>query len=165
IEGDAIILATGYSARDIFQLLHNKGILIEAKPFALGVRIEHPQSIIDAAQYHYHLNLKRDPFLSPASYSLVEQITVRGVSSFCMCPGGIIAPASTADRELLVNGWSPSKRNNPYANSGIVVQVEIADAITTIKNEGLKINNDNPLVLMYFKKLVEQKEFNIGGVK
>ena len=95
--------------------------MIEQKSFALGVRIEHPQSIIDSIQYHCAV---RDKYLPPASYSLVEQVNDKGVFSFCMCPGGIIAPASTANEELVVNGWSPSKRNNPFANSGIVVQVE-----------------------------------------
>lgn len=124
-EADAFILATGHSARDIFELLHQKQILIEAKGFALGVRIEHPQALIDNIQYHCQV---RDEFLPPASYSLVQQVNGRGVFSFCMCPGGIIAPAATADGEVVVNGWSPSKRNNPFANSGMVVQVEAEDA-------------------------------------
>src|SRR6187399_1496930 len=132
IKGDAVILATGHSARDIFQLLHKKKILIEPKPFALGVRIEHPQSIIDTAQYHCSV---RDALLPPASYSLVQQVEGRGVFSFCMCPGGIIAPAATNPDELVVNGWSPSKRNNPYANSGMVVQVELKDAETYLKSK------------------------------
>jgi len=120
-EGDAVILATGHSARDIFELLHHKKILIELKPFALGVRVEHPQSLVDSAQYHCDL---RGEFLPPASYSWVQQVDGKGVFSFCMCPGGIIAPAATAPGELVVNGWSPSKRNNPFANSGIVVSIE-----------------------------------------
>lgn len=123
-EADAVILATGHSARDIFQLLHDKKILIEAKPFALGVRVEHPQSLIDSSQYHC---MVRDRFLPPAAYSLVQQVDGKGVFSFCMCPGGIVAPAATSPGELVVNGWSPSKRNNPYANSGIVVSVEEKD--------------------------------------
>jgi uncharacterized FAD-dependent dehydrogenase len=157
--GEAVILATGHSARDIFELLHHKNILIEAKPFALGVRIEHPQSIIDAAQYHC---LFRGDFLPPASYSLVEQVDGRGVFSFCMCPGGIIAPASTNPNEIVVNGWSPSKRNNPYANSGMVVSVDEE----IIKNSKLKIKSwDSPLSLMEFQKSVEQKAFTAGGGK
>jgi uncharacterized FAD-dependent dehydrogenase len=116
---DAVILATGHSARDIYELLNRKHILLEAKPFALGVRIEHPQSTIDAAQYHCDI---RSEHLPPAYYSLVEQIEDRGVFSFCMCPGGIIAPCATYEDEIVVNGWSPSKRNNPFANSGTVVQ-------------------------------------------
>ena len=154
IKGDAVILATGHSARDIFQLLNKKNILIEPKPFALGVRIEHPQSIIDSAQYHCTI---RDPFLPPASYSFVEQIGGKGVFSFCMCPGGIIAPAATNPGELVVNGWSPSKRNNPYANSGIVVQVELKDAEAYLKAK------QSPLILMDFQQVVEQKAFKAGG--
>lgn len=114
----AVVLATGHSARDIFELLHHKGIRIERKDFAMGVRIEHPQAIIDAAMYHCDL---RDPYLPPASYSLVQQVDGVGVYSFCMCPGGIIAPCATDQEEVVTNGWSPSKRNNPFANSGIVV--------------------------------------------
>jgi uncharacterized protein len=160
--GDSVILATGHSARDIFELLHHKKILIEAKPFALGVRVEHPQSLIDNAQYHC---LVRGGYLPPASYSLVQQVNGRGVFSFCMCPGGIIAPAATGPRELVVNGWSPSKRNNPFANSGMVVQVEIADAVREIK----KIKNktqpqpDEPLQLLRFQQKVEQQCFDAGG--
>jgi uncharacterized FAD-dependent dehydrogenase len=156
IKGDAVILATGHSARDIFQLLHAKQILIEPKPFALGVRIEHPQSIIDSAQYHCAV---RDAFLPPASYSLVQQVDGRGVFSFCMCPGGIIAPAATNPDELVVNGWSPSKRNNPYANSGMVVQVELKDAGAYL---GTK---QAALTLMEFQQAVEQKAFEAGGGK
>src|SRR5687768_733809 len=123
-EAAAFILATGHSARDICRLLHQKNILIELKPFALGVRIEHPQALIDRIQYHHE---QRDELLPPASYSLVEQVNGRGVFSFCMCPGGIIAPAATRPGEVVVNGWSPSKRNNPFANSGMVVPVEPGD--------------------------------------
>jgi len=126
---DAFILATGHSARDVFELLHAKKILLEPKPFALGVRIEHEQSLIDSIQYHCAANPSgRGPFLPPAAYSLVQQVNGRGVFSFCMCPGGIIAPAATSPGEIVVNGWSPSKRNNPFANSGMVVQVEMEDA-------------------------------------
>lgn len=154
---DAYILATGHSARDIFRLLQQKNILIEAKPFALGVRIEHPQSIIDAAQYHCDL---RSSNLPPASYSLVEQVQERGVFSFCMCPGGIIATASTDPGELVVNGWSPSKRNNPFANSGMVVQVAETDALKYFKKSSV-----DPLLLMDFQQSVEQKAYNAGGGK
>jgi uncharacterized FAD-dependent dehydrogenase len=157
LKADAFILATGHSARDIFQLLHERKILIEAKPFALGVRIEHPQSVIDSAQYHC---LIRDEFLPPASYSLVQQVDGRGVFSFCMCPGGIIAPAATNPEELVVNGWSPSKRNNPYANSGMVVQVELKDALTYLKK-----TTASPLSLMDFQQKIEQKAFVAGGGK
>lgn len=155
---DAVILATGHSARDIFELLHNKKILIEAKPFALGVRVEHPQSIIDSIQYHCPVELPRNEFLPPASYTLVQQVNERGVFSFCMCPGGIIAPAATSDGELVVNGWSPSKRNNPFANSGIVTAVEVKDFINFQKN-------NSPLSGMYFQQAVERKAFQYGGGK
>ena len=152
IEGDAVILATGHSAKDIFLMLHKKDIAIEYKPFALGVRVEHPQSLIDAVQYHC---IVRDEFLPPSSYSLVQQVDGKGVFSFCMCPGGIIAPAATNPNELVVNGWSPSKRNNPYANSGVVVSVEEKDVLAYEKN--------GPLAGMYFQQEVEQKAFAAGG--
>jgi len=153
-EADSIILATGHSARDIFELLHHKNILIEAKPFALGVRVEHPQNLIDTIQYHCTI---REDNLPPASYNLVQQINNKGVFSFCMCPGGIIAPAATTPGEIVVNGWSPSKRNNPFANSGMVVQVELNDII---KNEPIK---NNLLAMMYFQQHIEQRSFIAGG--
>jgi uncharacterized FAD-dependent dehydrogenase len=146
---DAVILATGHSARDIYELLNRKSILVEAKPFALGVRIEHPQEIIDAAQYHCDI---RSPFLPPANYSLVEQVGDRGVFSFCMCPGGIIAPCATYKEEIVVNGWSPSKRNNPFANSGTVVQVTLDD-----------VPGSDPLRMMNFQAEIEQTAFKLGG--
>jgi uncharacterized FAD-dependent dehydrogenase len=151
-EGDAVILATGHSARDIFELLHRQQILIEAKPFALGVRIEHPQQLIDSIQYHCP---ERGIFLPPASYSLVQQVKGRGVFSFCMCPGGIIAPAATSPGELVVNGWSPSKRNNPYANSGMVVAIEEKDFGSA----------GGPLAALNFQRQVEQAAFTAGGGK
>ncbi|ULQ52701.1 NAD(P)/FAD-dependent oxidoreductase [Flavihumibacter fluvii] len=151
-EGNAVILATGHSARDIFELLHHQHIFIEAKPFALGVRIEHPQELIDSIQYHC---VSRGEHLPPASYSLVHQVKGRGVFSFCMCPGGIIAPAATSPGELVVNGWSPSKRNNPFANSGMVVSVEEKDYGT----------KGGPLAAMQFQQAVEQKAFQLGGGK
>jgi len=159
------VLATGHSARDIFYLLHNKKILLEPKPFAMGVRIEHPQKLIDSIQYH--CTTERDTFLPPAAYSLVEQVNKRGVFSFCMCPGGIIAPAATEPGELVVNGWSPSKRNNPFANSGMVVQVEKEDAIRTLMDnkvvkESEQPEND-PLIFMKFQQFTEQKAFHAGG--
>jgi len=172
LAADAAILATGHSARDIFQLFHDKQLMIEAKPFALGVRIEHPQSLIDSIQYHCSV---RDGHLPPASYGLVEQVNERGVFSFCMCPGGIIAPAATTDGELVVNGWSPSKRNNPYANSGMVVQVETVDAkkyfeknptdFSNSKNLPISKIQNSPLLLMHFQQAIEQAAFIAGGDK
>ena len=164
ISGDVVILATGHSAKDIFTLLQSKHILIESKPFALGVRIEHPQSIIDSSQYHCTV---RNEFLPPASYSLVHQVGGRGVFSFCMCPGGIIAPAATNPNEIVVNGWSPSKRNNPYANSGIVVQVELKDAVHYFEKVGESISSleKDPLLLMKFQESVEKKAYEAGGGK
>ncbi|MEO6539194.1 MAG: FAD-dependent protein [Ferruginibacter sp.] len=172
--GEAYIIATGHSARDIFELFHKKNIFIEAKSFSLGVRIEHPQTLIDNIQYH--CTGKRSDYLPPASYSLVQQVSGRGVFSFCMCPGGIIAPASTANGELVVNGWSPSKRNNPFANSGMVVQVEVGDALKSLKGlrslkgsgilESLEsINENDPLLLMKFQQKIEQQAYDAGGGK
>jgi len=154
IDAEAVILATGHSARDIFHLLQTKNLQIEFKPFALGVRVEHPQSIIDTAQYHCEL---RNEHLPPAAYSLVQQVDGKGVFSFCMCPGGIIAPAATGPGEVVVNGWSPSKRNNPYANSGIVVNIEEKD-IQAFKKQ-------KALAGLYFQQSVEQKAFVAGGGK
>lgn len=150
---NVLILATGHSARDIYNLLHNSGIAIEAKPFALGVRIEHPQQIIDQAQYH---STVRGPFLPPSYYSLVEQADQRGVFSFCMCPGGIIAPCATGFDEIVVNGWSPSKRNNPFANSGIVVQISLEDVPGSAADA---------LSLLNFQSSVESLAAKAGGGK
>ena len=124
---------------------------MEAKPFALGVRIEHPQEIIDQAQYHCSI---RPENLPPAYYSLVEQVDGRGVFSFCMCPGGIIAPCATDHEEIVVNGWSPSKRNNPHANSGTVIQINLED----VKNAAV-----DPFALLDFQKEIEQRAFQLGG--
>ena len=154
IDADVTVLATGHSARDIFTLLHKKNIEIEAKPFALGVRIEHPQSLIDSIQYHCKI---KNPFLPPAAYSWVEQVNAKGVFSFCMCPGGIIAPASTAPGEVVVNGWSPSKRNNPFANSGIVVSVSVEEISTFLNKQ------PHPLIMMEFQQQIEQSAFKAGG--
>jgi len=121
---DQLILATGHSARDIYYLLKDKNIQINAKAFALGVRVEHPQNLIDQMQYHCE---SRPDYLAAASYKLVEQVDGKGVYSFCMCPGGIIAPCATNPEEIVTNGWSPSKRNNPFANSGIVITIDEKD--------------------------------------
>ena len=124
IEGAAVILATGHSARDIYELLHRRGVRLEAKPFAMGVRIEHPQALIDSIQYHCPA---RGEYLPAASYSLVSQEAGRGVYSFCMCPGGFIVPAMTDAAQSVVNGMSPSGRTSPYANSGLVTEVRLSD--------------------------------------
>lgn len=121
---DNVILATGHSSRDIYELLHRKGIDLEQKSFAAGVRVEHPQELIDRIQYH---GSSRGEFLPAASYNLVKQVDGRGVYSFCMCPGGFIVPSATAQEEVVVNGMSPSERNSPYANSGIVVELRPED--------------------------------------
>lgn len=150
----SVILATGHSARDIFTLLHKSRILVAFKPFALGVRIEHPQALIDSIQYHCPV---RNEWLPPASYSLVQQVPDHGVFSFCMCPGGIIAPAATAPGEVVVNGWSPSKRNNPFANSGIVVNISEKD-VQAFRKHG-------PLAGLHFQQQVEQEAYKAGGGK
>lgn len=151
VELNELILATGHSARDIFNLMHNKGWQLEAKPFALGVRVEHSQDLIDKIQYHGRLN---DEFLPPASYSLVTQAEGRGVYSFCMCPGGIIAPCATQQNEVVTNGWSPSKRNNPYSNSGIVVE---------IFPEDFEDYKTNPFVCLDFQQSVEKACWEAAG--
>lgn len=152
IIGKALILATGHSARDVYELLYHKGIAIENKPFAMGVRIEHPQSLIDQIQYNGY---PRGEVLPAASYKLVEQVDGRGVYSFCMCPGGFIVPAATAVGELVVNGMSPSKRDNQFANSGIVVSVEEED-LKPYKKHG-------PLAGMHYQKELEETVWKAGG--
>lgn len=122
--GKAVILATGHSARDIYTLLMEQGITLEAKAFAMGVRVEHPQRLIDRIQYHGE---PRGKYLPAAAYRLVQQVDDRGVYSFCMCPGGFIVPASTEPNGLVVNGMSFAKRNSPFANAGIVVEIAMDD--------------------------------------
>lgn len=153
IKVNKLILATGHSSRMIYEMLHKKKLLIEAKPFALGVRAEHPQQIIDQAQYHCQV---RPSYLPPSYYSFVNQEMERGVYSFCMCPGGIIAPCSTSPGEIVTNGWSPSKRNNPYANSGIVVEIRLEDIVKA----GFK---ESPLMVMEFQQSVEQLACELAG--
>lgn len=152
INAKKLILATGHSARDIFELLHKKNILIEAKPFALGVRVEHPQSLIDSIQYKCDI---RSEYLPPAPYSIVKQVKNRGVYSFCMCPGGIIAPCATSPGEVVTNGWSPSKRDQPTSNSGIAVELRLED-FKEYKKYG-------PLAAMQFQKDIEQNAWKLGG--
>lgn len=151
-KADSILLATGHSARDIFELLHEKNIAIEAKPFAIGVRIEHDQRTIDKLQYKCD---DRGEFLPPASYSIVTQVNDHGVYSFCMCPGGIVAPCATSQEEIVTNGWSPSKRNNPWANSGIVVEVTLSDLE--------RLNYTGPLAGMHLQQDIEKKAYDLGG--
>lgn len=161
VDAENIVLATGHSAKDIYLLLHKKGIGLEEKDFAIGVRIEHPQQLINEIQYGKEyaraIELNKEGALPPAAYSLVEQVGGRGVFSFCMCPGGIIAPASTEQKSLVVNGWSPSKRNNPFANSGLVVKVG-QDDFDQFKHKGV-------LAGLYFQERIEQKAYDVGGGK
>ena len=156
--GAATVLATGHSARDIYTLLYQKNIRIEAKDFALGVRIEHPQSLIDKIQYNQP---KRSEYLPAASYALVCQVEDKGVFSFCMCPGGLIVPAATAPNELVVNGMSLSRRDSPYSNSGMVVAVSLSDlkSYSKLPYEGIADPIFNGLK---FQQAVEQKMFQVG---
>ena len=151
---EKVILATGHSARDIYYLLATKKIALEAKSFAMGVRIEHPQHIIDSIQYH--CEGKRDELLPAAAYSLVQQVKERGVYSFCMCPGGFIVPAATAQGEVVVNGMSPSKRNNLYANSGVVVEINVHQDIP-------KYDHFGALKGLEYQKNLEKLAFTAGG--
>lgn len=147
-----IILATGHSARDIFYMLNEKGITIETKSFALGVRVEHTQNLIDQIQYKCE---SRGEYLPPAPYSIARQINGRGVYSFCMCPGGIIAPCATSQNEVVTNGWSPSKRDFPTSNSGIVVGLNLED-FKEYKKHG-------PLAGLEFQKKIENNAWRMGG--
>lgn len=156
IEGLGVILATGHSARDIFVKLHEQNVYLEAKPFALGVRIEHPQQLIDQIQYNCE---DRGEYLPASSYSLAAQVVhegkQRGVFSFCMCPGGFIVPAATAPGEVVVNGMSPSRRNSKFANSGMVVSV--------LEEDLQPYTQYGPLAGMYFQQAIEQRSCNIAG--
>ena len=152
IAANKVILATGHSARDIFELLDKKKVFIEAKPFALGVRAEHPQELIDSIQYSCDF---RGEYLPPAPYSIVKQISGRGMYSFCMCPGGVIAPCATSQGEVVTNGWSPSKRDQNTANSGIVVELKLEDFKPFAKF--------GALAGMEFQKSIEQKAYHLAG--
>jgi uncharacterized protein len=153
-EAQAVILATGHSARDIYEMLHSKGLALEVKSFALGVRAEHPQALIDNIQYHQS---PRDQYLPAAPYSLVKQIEGRGVFSFCMCPGGIIVPAATEPGQVVVNGMSNSRRNSPFANSGIVVQLDPADFA--------HLSEYGPFAGLEFQKRIEDACWRSAGSK
>jgi len=146
-----VILATGHSASDVFRMLAQSGLSLESKPFALGLRVEHPQSYIDQLQYH---GCQRQFTLPPASYQLVSQVNGRGVYSFCMCPGGIIAPCSTQQDLVVTNGWSPSKRNNPFANSGMVTEIQLSDVPHT---------DPDGLHTLAFQTAVERNAALAGG--
>lgn len=148
LDATRLVLATGHSARDIFEMLFAAGITIERKDFALGVRVEHPQVMVDEARYH---TKDRGVYLPPASYSEVAQVDGLGVYTFCMCPGGIVAPCATAPGEIVTNGWSPSKRNNPFANSGVVVE---------IRGEQGK---GGPLSGVEYQRNVERAAWEAGG--
>lgn len=152
LEARAVVVATGHSARDVFDWLARVGARLEAKPFALGVRIEHPQPLINAIQYGRDAG---HPKLPAAAYRLVEQCDGRGVFSFCMCPGGFIVPASTEPEGLVVNGMSLSKRDSPFANSGLVVQIELED----LERIGLR----GPLAGVELQRRVEQAALAAGG--
>ena len=151
-KSDYVILATGHSARDIYDICHNRGIELEMKSFAMGVRVEHPQELIDMIQYHGNT---RGEFLPAASYNLAKQVDGRGVYSFCMCPGGFIVPSATAQEEVVVNGMSPSERNSPYANSGIVVEIKPEDLI--------KFSASGELAGIEFQKELEREAWKNGG--
>lgn len=157
IGAEAVILATGHSARDMFYLLQKRNIIIEAKDFALGVRVEHSQSLIDRIQYHCAVD--RGPYLPASSYALVNQTIVngrpRGVFSFCMCPGGFIVPAATSPGEVVVNGMSPSRRDSVFANSGIVVAVGLQDFLSG--------EEDAPLSGLHFQAAIERRACALAG--
>lgn len=153
---DAVILATGHSARDIYRVLHAEKIRLEQKAFAMGVRIEHPQAYIDSCQYHYARGLERPHLLPAASYRLATKIKDRGVHSFCMCPGGFIVPSATENDEVVVNGMSLSRRDSPFANSGFVVTVEPEDTAAYQAEHGV-------LAGLAMQKALEQATKHAGG--
>ena len=147
-----VILATGHSARDIYEICHNRGVELEMKSFAVGVRVEHPQELIDRIQYHGN---SRGEYLPAASYNLTKQVDGRGVYSFCMCPGGFIVPSATSQEEVVVNGMSPSERNSPYANSGIVVEIRPEDLA--------KYSSFGNMAGLEFQKELERDAWKNGG--
>jgi len=152
IHSRKVILATGHSARDIFRLLDRLGIEIECKPLAIGVRVEHQQQLIDRIQYSCE---HRSDHLPPASYNIVRQVNKRGVYSFCMCPGGVIAPCATSPGEIVTNGWSSSRRARSTANSGIVVELNLED-FRSFSSQGA-------LAAMAFQESIEKRAWEAGG--
>ena len=154
--GEAVILATGHSARDVYVLLQRRGVRLERKPFALGARVEHPQALIDESQYHLPIGGERSALLPAARYSLATKIDGRGMHSFCMCPGGLIVPTATENDEVVVNGMSLSKRDSPFANSGMVVSVELEDTEHLVAEHGV-------LAGIVFQKELEVAAKAAGG--
>jgi uncharacterized protein len=152
VDGAGVILATGHSARDVYAMLRREGLALAAKPFALGVRVEHPQALVDRIQYHA---TPRPEGLPAAAYTIVRRVAERGVYSFCMCPGGIICPAMTAPDEIVVNGWSPSRRTSRFANSGIVVEITGDDLRA--------FGGDDPFAGVRLQALVERAAADAGG--
>jgi uncharacterized FAD-dependent dehydrogenase len=151
-QAQSLILATGHSARDIYEICRVRGISLEMKPFAAGVRVEHPQELIDTIQYHGN---KRGKYLPAAAYNIVRQVDGRGVYSFCMCPGGFIVPSATSQEEVVVNGMSPSERNSPFANSGIVVEIRPEDLVN--------FSSHGEFAGLEFQKEIERTAWVNGG--
>lgn len=156
--GEAVILATGHSARDVYRILKDEGLRLEQKAFAVGVRIEHPQALIDSIQYHMPRDTERPRLLPAASYRLASKIDGRGVHSFCMCPGGFIVPAATENDEVVVNGMSLARRDSPFANSGMVVGIEPEDTRAFDAEHGV-------LAGVAFQKQLERVAAQAGGGK
>ena len=155
IHASAIILATGHSARDVYRWLHANNIEIEAKDLAVGVRLEHPAELIDQIQYHNKYG--KGKYLPTAEYSFVTQVEGRGVYSFCMCPGGIVVPAASGPEQIVVNGMSPSQRNSPWSNSGMVVELHAEDlADPTLMEKGPIQDLKSPLAMMEFQEYLER---------
>jgi uncharacterized protein len=152
IKADNLVLATGHSSRDVYKILSSHNVKLVYKPFAMGVRVEHPQDLIDRIQYH---GKQRGKYLPPATYTLVTQVEGRGVYSFCMCPGGFMVPSATGPEEVVVNGMSPSGRNSPYANSGIVVELREEDLPSEF--------GSNALSGMFFQQSLEKLAWEQGG--
>lgn len=158
-----VILATGHSARDVYRYLYQQQIPIEAKGIAVGIRLEHPQELIDQIQYHRQEG--RGEYLPAAEYSFVSQSAERGVYSFCMCPGGFVVPAASGPKEVVVNGMSPSNRGSRWANAGMVVEIRPEDYMELMKHEEIKVQPDSPLALMAFQERLEELSWLNGGMK